>query len=217
MVKCVCHLIPRAQLQLVAPCACHDTTIWDLSNVSLSCAKLRLTAPHALQTDTEAAVPSDLFDPHAYVPLPKSECTFRMVDGVIRVFHTPPPAEPLSPDFGTHVGDPQHDSPSHVNGDSSRSLPAAFAALPEAPPEEREAFPLPGTDREFFTDMLHLSRLSAAGPMMTYCHHRLTLLEQKFNLHVMLNAEKERIAQKTAPHRDLYNVRKVRASPPLRL
>ena len=35
------------------------------------------------------------------------------------------------------------------------------------------------------------------------------LLEQKFNLHVMLNADKEFLAQKTAPHRDFYNVRKV--------
>lgn len=34
------------------------------------------------------------------------------------------------------------------------------------------------------------------------------LLEQKFNLHVMLNADKEFLAQKAAPHRDFYNVRK---------
>lgn len=38
------------------------------------------------------------------------------------------------------------------------------------------------------------------------------LLEQKFNLHVMLNADKEFLAQKSAPHRDFYNVRKVSAA-----
>lgn len=32
---------------------------------------------------------------------------------------------------------------------------------------------------------------------------------QKFNLHVMLNADREFLAQKSAPHRDFYNVRKV--------
>lgn len=32
---------------------------------------------------------------------------------------------------------------------------------------------------------------------------------QKFNLHLMLNADREFIAQKSAPHRDFYNVRKV--------
>jgi hypothetical protein len=43
----------------------------------------------------------------------------------------------------------------------------------------------------------------------SFTHHRLQLLEQKFNLHVMLNADKEFLAQKSAPHRDFYNCRKV--------
>ena len=32
---------------------------------------------------------------------------------------------------------------------------------------------------------------------------------QKFSLHLMLNADREFMAQKSAPHRDFYNVRKV--------
>jgi AMP deaminase len=32
---------------------------------------------------------------------------------------------------------------------------------------------------------------------------------QKFKLHLMLNVDREFLAQKTAPHRDFYNVRKV--------
>lgn len=52
-------------------------------------------------------------------------------------------------------------------------------------------------------------RYASLGPVKSYCHHRLMLLEQKFNLHVMLNADKEFLAQKSAPHRDFYNVRKV--------
>lgn len=70
-------------------------------------------------------------------------------------------------------------------------------------------FPVPGTAQEFFTDMHRILRYSAVGPVKSYCHHRLMLLEQKFNLHVMLNADKEFLAQKSAPHRDFYNVRKV--------
>lgn len=42
---------------------------------------------------------------------------------------------------------------------------------------------------------------------------RLMLLEQKFNLHIMLNTDKESLSQKAAPHRDFYNVRKVRRGP----
>ncbi|KAF5750810.1 AMP deaminase [Tripterygium wilfordii] len=61
----------------------------------------------------------------------------------------------------------------------------------------------------FFTDLHHILRVIAAGNTRTLCHHRLNLLEQKFNLHLMLNADREFLAQKSAPHRDFYNVRKV--------
>lgn len=61
----------------------------------------------------------------------------------------------------------------------------------------------------FFTDLHHILRVIAAGNIRTLCHHRLNLLEQKFNLHLMLNTDREFLAQKTAPHRDFYNVRKV--------
>lgn len=42
-----------------------------------------------MQTDVQVPVPSDLQDPFAYNPLPKSHLTYRMVDGVIRVFEPP--------------------------------------------------------------------------------------------------------------------------------
>ena len=70
-------------------------------------------------------------------------------------------------------------------------------------------FQVPGTAHAFFSDMNWLLKVMAAGAARTYTHHRLLMLEQKFNLHVMLNADKEFLAQKSAPHRDFYNVRKV--------
>ena len=57
--------------------------------------------------------------------------------------------------------------------------------------------------------MHRVLRYSALGPVKSFTHHRLMLLEQKFNLNAMLNADKEFLAQKAAPHRDFYNVRKV--------
>ncbi|XP_039009057.1 AMP deaminase-like [Hibiscus syriacus] len=72
----------------------------------------------------------------------------------------------------------------------------------------RELFPVADATA-FFTDLHHVLRVIAAGNIRTLCHHRLNLLEQKFNLHLMLNADKEFLAQKSAPHRDFYNVRKV--------
>ncbi|WOL01904.1 putative AMP deaminase isoform X1 [Canna indica] len=73
---------------------------------------------------------------------------------------------------------------------------------------ERRLFPVADATT-FFTDLHHILRVTAAGNIRTLCHHRLLLLEQKFNLHLMLNADREFLAQKSAPHRDFYNVRKV--------
>ncbi|BDA45326.1 AMP deaminase 2 at C-terminar half [Coccomyxa sp. Obi] len=73
----------------------------------------------------------------------------------------------------------------------------------------QEAFPLPGNSYDFFSDMHWILRISAMGPTKSLCHHRLMLLEQKFRLHQQLNSDKEFLAQKSAPHRDFYNVRKV--------
>lgn len=49
-----------------------------------------------------------------------------------------------------------------------------------------------------------------AGPVKSLCFKRMQLLEARFNLHVMLNQDAEQAAQKSVPHRDFYNVRKVR-------
>ena len=70
-------------------------------------------------------------------------------------------------------------------------------------------FPVPGTPEDFFSDLHHILKILALGPVKTFCYQRLMLLEQKFNLHVMMNADREYLAQKSAPHRDFYNVRKV--------
>ncbi|CAK7343874.1 unnamed protein product [Dovyalis caffra] len=73
---------------------------------------------------------------------------------------------------------------------------------------KEELFPVADATT-FFTDLHHILRVIATGNIRTLCHHRLNLLEQKFNLHLMLNADREFLAQKSAPHRDFYNVRKV--------
>jgi len=67
----------------------------------------------------------------------------------------------------------------------------------------------PGNSYEFFVDMHRMLAIQAMGAVRSFCFHRLELLGQKFNLHVMMNADKEFLAQKAAPHRDFYNVRKV--------
>lgn len=61
----------------------------------------------------------------------------------------------------------------------------------------------------FFTDMHAILRIAALGNVRSVCHHRLRLLEEKFRLYLLVNADREFLAQKSAPHRDFYNVRKV--------
>eukprot|EP00252_Welwitschia_mirabilis_P022782 TRINITY_DN6264_c0_g1_i1.p1 TRINITY_DN6264_c0_g1~~TRINITY_DN6264_c0_g1_i1.p1 ORF type:complete len:544 (+),score=105.26 TRINITY_DN6264_c0_g1_i1:214-1845(+) len=73
---------------------------------------------------------------------------------------------------------------------------------------EQPLFPVPDATA-FFTDMHRILKIIALGNVRTLCHNRLRLLEQKFSLHLMLNADREALAQKSAPHRDFYNVRKV--------
>lgn len=62
---------------------------------------------------------------------------------------------------------------------------------------------------EFVEHLCAMKALSAHGPVKSYTFRRLCYLESRFNLHIMLNEQKELKAQKTVPHRDFYNVRKV--------
>ena len=48
-----------------------------------------------------------------------------------------------------------------------------------------------------------------SGVVSSYAFRRLELLLARFNLHVLLNETRELEAQKSVPHRDFYNVRKV--------
>ncbi|KAI8528464.1 hypothetical protein RHMOL_Rhmol12G0150200 [Rhododendron molle] len=61
----------------------------------------------------------------------------------------------------------------------------------------------------FFTDMHHLLKVMSIGNVRSACHHRLRFLEEKFRLHLLVKADREFLAQKSAPHRDFYNIRKV--------
>lgn len=71
-----------------------------------------------------------------------------------------------------------------------------------------ELFPV-ASSTTFFTDMHHLLKVMSAGNVRSACHHRLRFLEEKFRLHLLVNADREFLAQKSAPHRDFYNIRKV--------
>ncbi|KAJ7943540.1 AMP deaminase-like [Quillaja saponaria] len=74
--------------------------------------------------------------------------------------------------------------------------------------DTEELFPVASSTR-FFTDMHHILKVMSVGNVRSTCHHRLRFLEEKFRLHLLVNADREFLAQKSAPHRDFYNIRKV--------
>ncbi len=62
---------------------------------------------------------------------------------------------------------------------------------------------------EYYRDLSELAKLVSNGDFNSFAYRRLQLFQARFQLHQMLNGEEEKLIQKTVPHRDFYNVRKV--------
>ncbi|KAK0404451.1 hypothetical protein QR680_017460 [Steinernema hermaphroditum] len=62
---------------------------------------------------------------------------------------------------------------------------------------------------KFLKDTERLIFMITDGPLKSFCYRRLKYLENKFQLHVLLNELRELHEQKSVPHRDFYNIRKV--------
>uniref|UniRef100_A0A183IY76 HDAC_interact domain-containing protein n=1 Tax=Soboliphyme baturini TaxID=241478 RepID=A0A183IY76_9BILA len=73
-------------------------------------------------------------------------------------------------------------------------------------PELRDAYT---TFDEYLSDFATLQKILKSGPLKSLCKRQLNYLRLKFQLHVLLNDVQEMTEQKSVPHRDFYNVRKV--------
>jgi AMP deaminase len=62
---------------------------------------------------------------------------------------------------------------------------------------------------EYYRDVNTILAACGNGPAKTFAYTRLSILEAKFNMHRVLNSDKEKSQQKSAPKRDFYNVYKV--------
>ncbi|XP_055336913.1 AMP deaminase 2-like isoform X2 [Paramacrobiotus metropolitanus] len=62
---------------------------------------------------------------------------------------------------------------------------------------------------QFLRDFTALYRMIIDGPLKSFCFRQLNYLQNKFHLHCNLNENREMAAQKSIPHRDFYNIRKV--------
>uniref|UniRef100_A0A0N4ZU19 AMP deaminase n=1 Tax=Parastrongyloides trichosuri TaxID=131310 RepID=A0A0N4ZU19_PARTI len=62
---------------------------------------------------------------------------------------------------------------------------------------------------KFLKDYEKMLSITSNGPLKTFCYRRLMYLQNKFQLYLLHNEQYELHEQKTSPHRDFYNVRKV--------
>uniref|UniRef100_A0A915BZG5 AMP deaminase n=1 Tax=Parascaris univalens TaxID=6257 RepID=A0A915BZG5_PARUN len=62
---------------------------------------------------------------------------------------------------------------------------------------------------KYLRDTDRLTDMVANGPLKSFCFRRLSFLQNKFQLHTLLNELREQHEQKSVPHRDFYNIRKV--------
>ncbi|KAI1723455.1 adenosine/AMP deaminase domain-containing protein [Ditylenchus destructor] len=65
------------------------------------------------------------------------------------------------------------------------------------------------TKEKYLKDYERLIIMTANGPLKSFSYRRLAFLQTKFQLHVLLNDIRELHEQKSVPHRDFYNIRKV--------
>ncbi|CAJ0566940.1 unnamed protein product, partial [Mesorhabditis spiculigera] len=65
------------------------------------------------------------------------------------------------------------------------------------------------SQEKFLLDTEILTAMIVNGPMKSFCYRRLSYLQNKFSLHVLMNELRELHEQKCVSHRDFYNIRKV--------
>jgi len=67
----------------------------------------------------------------------------------------------------------------------------------------------PPSKDEFYKDLQLIIKTMHDAACKSFCFMRLKLLESLFELHMIMNSDKENAVQRTVPHRDFYNIRKV--------
>jgi AMP deaminase len=158
---------------------------------------------------------------------------FRWVDGVVHVYDAAELNEAesmLTPKASAKTGEITGASPHVREAIRAASCPAMDAGASTSPSPGRRADPDPESGHalhplvaagavpligahasmeEFLADYGELCKIIHSAHVNSFCWMRIQLLEKSFDLHRLLNGQREVDEQKTVPHRDFYNVRKV--------
>ncbi|XP_021731135.1 AMP deaminase-like isoform X3 [Chenopodium quinoa] len=115
--------------------------------------------------------------------------------------------KPVDSTASGKIEDPFHFSPVEKTNHDFR-MEDGVVHVYASKDDMEELFPVPSAT-QFFTDMHQVLKVVSNGNVSSACYHRLRFLEEKFRLYLLVNADREFLAQKSAPHRDFYNIRKV--------
>ena len=126
---------------------------------------------------------------------------YLMVEGVYVAWEGEQKQPPPVADFFSHA----ISSPS---SSAQRALAEPPASHPSAAAPSSPAFFSCPSRSDYALALSLLMDIASSGPLRSFCHNRLGLLESRFSLHSTLNGELEAVAQRAVPHRDFYNVRK---------
>ena len=151
---------------------------------------------------------------------PATQHAYLMVDGVYVAWEGTEDNPPdLQKSFSTDLSSPtkstqaalasspptEKPSPSLFNNFVSPSSPTSPTSSSSAP---RVVFSCPSRS-DYALALSLIMDIAGSGPLRSFAHNRLYLLESRFNLHQTLNGDLEALAQRAVPHRDFYNVRKI--------
>ena len=106
--------------------------------------------------------------------------------------------------------------PSSASSCSTATVCAEAQAEAEAEAEWlEERVSGPGVSaQEFLADAARVTRMVSDAALKTFAFRRLSFLQSRFQLHLLLNEELEVSEQKRVRHRDFYNIRKVHVCSP---
>ena len=181
--------------------------------VPLALLEPRSVGAPAASTSTPKPVASVLFDnlapapksprPTVTVPEPTADRAARLFTNLRR---PEPPFIPFkAPSMGNEAGLTVDFSSgvAHVKGGGTMSVLQSTAAPATLPPAPAPLW------RDFAAAYVELQGIVHSAAVKGHAFRRLELLEMRYDLHRSLNADHELTEQKTVPHRDFYNTRKV--------
>ena len=166
--------------------------------------------PHQHEhVDTQINPPFRL--PSADIPA-ATQHAYRSVDGVFVAWEgsedNPPDLQQL---FFDDLSSPTKSTQAALAAPpptNSQPSPALFNNYVSASHSAGAVFSCPSRS-DYALALSLIMDIAGSGPLRSFAHNRLYLLESRFNLHQTLNGDLEALAQRAVPHRDFYNVRKI--------